>query len=170
MLSRPELSFNRTLNVSRPRAFAIWIQPDHLRGWFRFDDCEVESITSDARPGGDYGWVARYGRGRSFRARGAYWEVVPDTRLLLHDRLSDFGDRPLFDALTMVDFHKGRGGSASISVRLVITETHKAGRSLPVSGVHDAWEDLLDRYAAYCDSEDGRSRQTPEWAGHSAFA
>lgn len=160
MLSRPDLTFTRPLPVSRADAYALWTEPFEMRRWFGWEGCETVSVTSEPRPGGAFGWAMRCADGREFKARGSYWEVVEGSRLMLHDRLTDFRNRPLIDALTMVDFHAGIGGHSLIGVRSIVTRTHRAARRLPPSGMQDAWDGLLDRFAAHCSRSGGQLETT----------
>ncbi|WP_341704955.1 SRPBCC domain-containing protein [Ferrovibrio sp.] len=79
---RPSLTIRRRINAAPAKVFAAWTEPALIARWFGPDAGPVEKAEIDLRIGGRFDIAFRTEDGERHTVRGAYREIVPDTKLV----------------------------------------------------------------------------------------
>ncbi len=143
----PAMRLSRVLHARRTTVFKAWSTAEHIKQWFSPETCSVPYAKVEMRLGGAFDYDMRLPDGEEHRIRGVIVEVTQDVRLVIDMRVFDSGDRPLFSALTELDFTDVLGGT-----RMDVTQTYvfidPAMAAPMVAGAPEGWRTTLDKLEA----------------------
>jgi len=111
MQQPPPLRLSRVLHARRETVFSAWSSADHVKNWFCPENFAVPDAKVEMRVGGAFDVCMRSPAGEEHRIRGTFVEVRPPTRLVIDMHVTDSAGKPLFAALTEVDFADALGGT-----------------------------------------------------------
>jgi uncharacterized protein YndB with AHSA1/START domain len=140
-----ELVISREFAASRELVFRAWSSADHVRHWFCPAQYSVPEARVELRVGGAFEVCMLSPQGRRHWTRGKFTEIVPNNRLVIEMQVVDERDRPLFRALTEVNFVEQRGGSSRMDVRQTYTVFDAAAAKPMMQGAPEGWRETLDR-------------------------
>ncbi|AIE87916.1 SRPBCC family protein [Fimbriimonas ginsengisoli] len=148
-----EVLITRVFDAPRELVFRAWTDPEHLRHWFAPHGCEVEILSLDVRPGGEFRYGIRPPKGADCWCRGTYLEVTSPERIVYsialtdeHGRFTDSvtaGKDPDWPAETVVTVtFAERAGKTEVTLHQNALES-VAKRT----GAYPSWLQMLDRLA-----------------------
>ena len=136
------LKQSRVLHARRETVFKAWSSAEHIKRWFAPESCAVLEATVEMRIGGKFELNMRSPDGTVHWLRGAFVEIVRNTRLVIDMRIADSAGTPIFDAYTEVDFSDALGGTQiDVVQRYTILDPSKAWM---VAGAPQGWSSTLD--------------------------
>jgi uncharacterized protein YndB with AHSA1/START domain len=139
----PPLRLSRVFHAGRETVFMAWSSSDHVKRWFCPETFTIPVATVQMRVGGSFDVCMRSPAGDEHWIRGTFVEVTPHTRLVIDMRVSDGTGKPLFGALTEVDFADALGGT-----RMDVAQTYTLldpSAAWMVRGAPDGWRTTLDK-------------------------
>lgn len=80
---------SRDLDAPRARVWAVFTDPEHMKGWWGPKGFTVLSSKMDLRPGGFYHYGMRAPDGSPMWGKMRYLEIVPPERIVLINSFSD---------------------------------------------------------------------------------
>src|SRR5215467_4420695 len=137
------LKLSRVLHAPRATVFKAWSSAEHVKRWFCPETFTIPEATVDMRVGGTFDLCMRSPAGEQHWVRGRFAEVVPATRLVIDMLCTDGNARPLFRALTEVDFADALGGT-----RLDLVQSYTLidpSTAWMVAGAPEGWRTTLDK-------------------------
>ncbi len=140
--SPPPLRLSRILHARRETVFKAWSSAEHVKRWFAPEMFTIPEARVEMRVGGVFELSMRSPAGETHWIRGAFVEVVPHDRLAIDMTIEDDAGRPLFRALTEVDFADALGGA-----RVDITQTYTLldpSKAWMLGGAPEGWRGTLD--------------------------
>lgn len=141
-----ELTLTRTLNAPRALVFKAWTDPKHLAKWwgpngFTNPVCEI-----DPRPGGAL-LIHMRGFGLTHEMKGTFVEVVVPERLAFTSILENDTGESFLEVLNTVTFAE-RDGKTLLTVNARVIKAGP-GSAEPLEGMHEGWNQTLDRLVAH---------------------
>ncbi len=156
----------RRFHAPRRFVFEAWSSADHVKRWFAPSGFTVPEAKVELKPGGPFDVLMRSPAGEEHWARGVVKEVSPYDRLAIDFTVEDAKGRPLFRALTEVNFSDALGESVLDATQTYALLEPEAARM--TEGAPQGWAQTLDKLAA-----EARRMQAPEAAPgsvvHAAF-
>ncbi len=152
-----DLSFTRTVDVSRNLVWRAWTEPELLKQWFcplpwKTIDCEI-----DLRPGGIFRTTMQSPEGKEFPNSGCYLQVIPNEKLIWTNALLP-GFRPALPSPTcgdeqadfkftaMIELADAGGGTRYTATVLHADEA--ASKQHAAMGFEHGWGTALDQLVA----------------------
>src|SRR5262249_29425968 len=105
------LRLSRVLHAPRATVFRAWSSADPVKRWFCPGTFTIPDAKVEMRVGGAFDICMRSPAGEEHWVRGEFAEVAPHTRLVIDMICTDAAAKPLFRALTEVDFADALGGT-----------------------------------------------------------
>jgi len=122
---------------------AACIKADHVKRWFSPETFTVSDAKVQMHVGGPFEVCMRSPAGEEHWIRGRFVEIAPRTRLVIDMHVADSSGKPLFRALTEVDFSDALGGT-----RMDLVQTYALidpSMAWMVAGAPDGWRTTLDK-------------------------
>jgi uncharacterized protein YndB with AHSA1/START domain len=139
----PPLQLSRVLHAPRETVFRAWTSAEHVERWFAPENFTVSQARVELRAGGLFELCMRSPQGVEHWIRGAFAEIVPSTRLVIDMRITEAGGKPLFRALTEVDFADALGGTrVDVVQRYTLIDPAAAWMT---AGAPEGWRTTLDK-------------------------
>jgi len=167
MQELPPLRLSRTLHAPRATVFKAWSSAEHVKRWFCPETFTIPEATVDMRVGGTFDLCMRSPAGEAHWIRGRFAEVVPATRLVIDMLCTDGNARPLFRALTEVDFADALGGT-----RLDLVQSYTLidpSTAWMVAGAPEGWRTTLDKLEQEVVRMQGGTETTVRSVVHGTF-
>jgi uncharacterized protein YndB with AHSA1/START domain len=123
--------------------FKAWSSADHVKRWFSPETFTVSDAKVQMHVGGPFEVCMRSPTGEEHWIRGRFVEMAPRTRLVIDMHVADSSGKPLFRALTEVDFSDALGGT-----RMDLVQTYTLidpSMAWMVAGAPDGWRTTLDK-------------------------
>ncbi|HTU55909.1 MAG TPA: SRPBCC family protein [Acetobacteraceae bacterium] len=142
-VEQPPLILSRLFHARRATLFRAWSTAEHVKRWFSPESFSVPEARVEMRLGGPFELKMRSLAGEEHRLRGTFVEVVPDQRLVIDIEVADATDKPLFRALTEVDFSDAPGGS-----RMDLVQSYTLidpAMAWMVAGAPEGWRTTLEK-------------------------
>ena len=139
----PPLRLSRVLHARRETVFKAWSSAEHVKNWFCPETFAVPDVKVEMRVGGAFDVCMRSPAGEEHWIRGTFVEVRPHTRLVIDMHVTDSAGKPLFGAMTEVDFADALGGT-----RMDVVQTYTLidpSAAWMVAGAPDGWRTTLDK-------------------------
>jgi len=139
----PPLRLSRVFHARRETVFKAWSSADHVKRWFSPDTFTVSDAKVQMHVGGPFEVCMRSPAGEEHWIRGRFIEIAPRTRLVIDMYVADSSGKPLFRALTEVDFSDALGGT-----RMDLVQTYTLidpSMAWMVAGAPDGWRTTLDK-------------------------
>jgi uncharacterized protein YndB with AHSA1/START domain len=139
----PPLRLSRVFHARRETVFKAWSSADHVKRWFSPDTFTVSDAKVQMHVGGPFEVCMRSLAGEEHWIRGRFIEIAPRTRLVIDMNIADSSGKPLFRALTEVDFSDALGGT-----RMDLVQTYTLidpSMAWMVAGAPDGWRTTLDK-------------------------
>jgi uncharacterized protein YndB with AHSA1/START domain len=139
----PALRLSRVFHARRETVFGAWCSAEHVARWFSPETFTVPAAKVEPYAGGLFELCMRSATGEEHWVRGRFVEVTPHSRLVIDMHVADGGGRPLFKAVTEVDFADALGGT-----RMDVVQTYTlidASAEWMVKGAPDGWRSTLDK-------------------------
>jgi len=137
------LKLSRVFHARRETVFKAWSSADHVKNWFCPETFAIPDGKVEMRVGGAFDVCMRSPAGEEHWIRGTFVEVRPDTRVVIDMRITDSAGKPLFGAMTEVDFADALGGT-----RMDVVQTYTLidpSAAWMVGGAPDGWRTTLDK-------------------------
>lgn len=137
------LRLSRVLHARRETVFRAWSSAEHIKRWFAPETYTVPHATVAMHPGGAFELCMHSPAGEEHWVRGRFVEVALLTRLVIDMQIEDAAGKPLFSALTEVDFADALGGT-----RMDVTQTYTLidpSTAWMVKGAPEGWRSTLDK-------------------------
>lgn len=139
----PPLQLSRVVHAPRETVFRAWTSAEHVQRWFAPETFTVPQARVEPRVGGPFELCMRSPQGEAHWIRGEFVEVAPATRLVIDMRIADAAGKPLFRALTEVDFADALGGTrVDVVQRYTLIDPAAAWM---VEGAPEGWRTTLDK-------------------------
>ena len=132
------VELTRTIRAPRETVFEAWTRPEHLSRWACPDHATLESVESDARPGGRFRLAMVGPEGERYTAVGTYREVEAPSRVVYTWEWEE-EEHAVGETLVTVEFHAVDGGT---EVRLVHSGFPAAEAA---EGHREGWTSCLDK-------------------------
>jgi uncharacterized protein YndB with AHSA1/START domain len=139
----PPLRLSRVFHARRETVFKAWSSADHVKRWFSPETFTVSDAKVHMHVGGPFEVCMRSPTGEEHWIRGRFVEIAPRTRLVIDMHVADSSGKPLFRALTEVDFSDALGGT-----RMDLVQTYTLidpSMAWMVAGAPDGWRSTLDK-------------------------
>jgi uncharacterized protein YndB with AHSA1/START domain len=139
----PPLRLSRVFHARRETVFNAWSSADHVKRWFSPETFTVSDAKVQMQVGGPFEVCMRSPAGEEHWIRGRFVEIAPRTRLVIDMHVADSSGKPLFRALTEVDFSDALGGT-----RMDLVQTYTLidpSMAWMVAGAPDGWRSTLDK-------------------------
>ena len=139
----PPLRLSRVFHARRETVFNDWSSADHVKRWFSPETFTVSDAKVQMQVGGPFEVCMRSPAGEEHWIRGRFVEIAPRTRLVIDMHVADSSGKPLFRALTEVDFSDALGGT-----RMDLVQTYTLidpSMAWMVAGAPDGWRTTLDK-------------------------
>jgi uncharacterized protein YndB with AHSA1/START domain len=139
----PPLRLSRVFHARRETVFNAWSSADHVKRWFSPETFTVSDAKVQMQVGGPFEVCMRSPAGEEHWIRGRFVEIAPRTRLVIDMHVADSSGKPLFRALTEVDFSDALGGT-----RMDLVQTYTLidpSMAWMVAGAPDGWRTTLDK-------------------------
>jgi len=139
----PPLRLSRVFHAPRETVFKAWSSADHVKRWFSPETFTVSDAKVQMHVGGPFEVCMRSPAGEEHWIRGRFVEIAPRTRLVIDMHVADSSGKPLFRALTEVDFSDALGGT-----RMDLVQTYTLidpSMAWMVAGAPDGWRTTLDK-------------------------
>ena len=139
----PPLRLSRVFHARRETVFKAWSSADHVKRWFSPETFTVSDAKVQMHVGGPFEVCMRSPTGEEHWIRGRFVEIAPRTRLVIDMHVADSSGKPLFRALTEVDFSDALGGT-----RMDLVQTYTLidpSMAWMVAGAPDGWRSTLDK-------------------------
>ncbi len=139
----PPLRLSRVFHARRETVFKAWSSADHVKRWFSPETYTVPDAKVQMHVGGPFEVCMRSPTGEEHWIRGRFVEIAPRTRLVIDMHVADSSGKPLFRALTEVDFSDALGGT-----RMDLVQTYTLidpSMAWMVAGAPDGWRTTLDK-------------------------
>ena len=139
----PPLRLSRVFHARRETVFRAWSSADHVKRWFSPETFTVSDAQVEMHVGGPFEVCMRSPTGEEHWIRGRFVEIAPRTRLVIDMHVADSSGKPLFRALTEVDFSDALGGT-----RMDLVQTYTLidpSMAWMVAGAPDGWRTTLDK-------------------------
>ena len=140
------LRLSRTFQARRETVFKAWSSSEHVRHWFSPETYTVSDANVRMQVGGPFDVCMRSPAGEQHWTRGTFVEVTPPTRLVIEMGVTDHAGKPLFRALTEVDFVDVPGGTR-MDVLQSFTFNDPSIAAPMVQGAPEGWRTTLDKLA-----------------------
>ena len=143
MQQPPPLRLSRVLHARRETVFKAWSSADHVKNWFCPETFAIPDAKVEMSVGGAFDVCMRSPAGEEHWIRGTFVEVKPHTRLVIDMRITDSAGKPLFGAMTEVDFADALGGT-----RMDVVQSYTLidpSVAWMVAGAPDGWRTTLDK-------------------------
>src|SRR5499427_10059641 len=98
------LRLSRVLHARRETVFKAWSSAEHVKRWFCPETFTIPDARVEMQVGGAFEVCMRSPAGEKHWIHGTFVEVAPPTRLVIDMHVADGEGKPLFSALTEVDF------------------------------------------------------------------
>ena len=137
------LRLSRVFHARRETVFKAWSSADHVKRWFSPETFTVSDAKVQMHVGGPFEVCMRSPTGEEHWIRGRFVEIAPRTRLVIDMHVADSSGKPLFRALTEVDFSDALGGT-----RMDLVQTYTLidpSMAWMVAGAPDGWRTTLDK-------------------------
>ena len=137
------LKLSRVFHARRETVFKAWSSADHVKNWFCPETFAIPDGKVEMRVGGAFDVCMRSPVGEVHWIRGTFVEVTPDTRLVIDMHVTQSAGKPLFGAITEVDFTDALGGT-----RMDVVQTYTLidpSAAWMVAGAPDGWRTTLDK-------------------------
>jgi uncharacterized protein YndB with AHSA1/START domain len=115
-----------------------------VKRWFSPESFTVSHAAVQMRVGGRFDVSMRSPTGEEHWIRGTFVEVTPHTRLVIDMHVADSSGKPLFRALTEVDFSDALGGTR-MDVVQTYTFIDPSIAAPMVGGAPEGWRTTLDK-------------------------
>ena len=148
-----DLTFERSVNVSRELVWKAWTTSEHLMPWFCPLPWKTVACEIDLRPGGRFFTVMRSPEGQEFPNHGCYLEVIKNEKLVWTNALLP-GFRPAASAAkhdASVDFKftamiELKGDANGTRYTATVIHADEAGCKQHMEmGFHTGWGKALDQ-------------------------
>jgi uncharacterized protein YndB with AHSA1/START domain len=139
----PPLRLSRVFHARRETVFKAWSSAEHVKRWFSPETFTVSDAKVQMHVGGPFEVCMRSPTGEEHWIRGRFVEIAPRTRLVIDMHVADSSGKPLFRALTEVDFSDALGGT-----RMDLVQTYTLidpSIAWMVAGAPDGWRSTLDK-------------------------
>ena len=140
----PPFKVSRVFHAGRETVFKAWSTADHIKRWFCPDSCSIPEATVEMRASGPFEFSMLLPSGKKQWIRGVFVEVTPTRRLVLDLHVTDEAGRPLFSALTEVDFSDDLGGTR-MDVKQTYTVADPSLAPAMMEGAPEGWRQTLDK-------------------------
>ena len=165
--SAPPLRLSRILHARRETVFKAWTSAEHVKRWFAPETFTIPEARIEARVGGAFELSMRSPSGETHWIRGAFVEIAPHDRLVIDMRIDDEAGKPLFRALTEIDFADALGGA-----RVDITQTYTLidpSKAWMLAGAPEGWRSTLDNLEREVVRMQGGASVTARSTVHATF-
>jgi uncharacterized protein YndB with AHSA1/START domain len=140
----PPLRLSRSFHATRETVFKAWSSTEHVKQWLSPETYTVSDSRVEMRVGGPFDVCMRAPDGLEHWTRGAFVEIVPNTRLVIDAHATDTAGKPLFRCYTEVDFADGFCGTR-MDVVQTYTFLDSAMAAPMVAGAPEGWRTTLDK-------------------------
>ena len=153
-----DLLLERVVPIRRELVWRAWTEPQHVMQWFTPRPWSTVACRLDLQPGGEFYTRMQSPEGQGFDNYGCFLEVIPQTRLIWTDALTQ-GYRPsetgfgpeekgfFTGILTLEDHPQGTLYRAQVMHKNALyRKTHED------MGFHQGWGKALDQLVAYMQS------------------
>jgi uncharacterized protein YndB with AHSA1/START domain len=161
------LKLSRVFHARRETVFKAWSSAEHVKRWFAPEPCTVPDAKVEMRVGGPFELTMRLPSGEEHALRGTFVEVAPHTRLVIDMHVSDGTGKPLFRALTELDFADALGGT-QMDVRQTYTLLDPSAARM-VGGAPEGWRSTLDNLEREAVRMQGGSETVARSVVHATF-
>ena len=142
--SPPPLRVSRLLHAPRETVFKAWSAAEHVKRWFAPETYSVPDAKVEFRVGGPFEVLMRSPDGVEHWMRGRFVEITPPRRLAIDMLVADPAGKPLFRALTEVDFAEALGGT-QMDVKQTYTFLDLSLAAPMAAGAPEGWRTTLDK-------------------------
>jgi uncharacterized protein YndB with AHSA1/START domain len=141
-----DLVLTRALDAPRALVFKVWTDPEQLKQWWGPHGFTTPTAETDARPGGALRIVME-GYGMTHEMTGQYLEVVEPERLSFATQVLDEHGVSYLEILNTISLTED-GDKTILTLTARVTKAGP-GSERPLEGMHEGWEQTLERLAAY---------------------
>ena len=141
------LRISRTFPAPRELVFKAWSSAAHVKRWFCPAGYTIPEANVHLHVGGPFEVLMRAPNGVEHWTRGTFTEVAAPSRLALDFQVSDATGRPLFRALTEVNFLDEKGATRMDVVQTYAFEDPSQAAPM-VKGAPAGWSQTLDKLEA----------------------
>ncbi|MDB5643066.1 MAG: polyketide cyclase [Hyphomicrobiales bacterium] len=139
---------SRLFHAPRAVVFRAWTSAGSVSQWFGPKGFTVPEARVEPHVGGAFEVCMRAPDGQDHWTRGSFLEFSVDTRLVIDMHVPGPNGKPLFSALTRVDFSDAPGG-AKVDVEQSYVFEDPAIAAEMVKGAPEGWRMTLDKLDAY---------------------
>lgn len=153
MAEDTDLSFTRTLPVSREKVFTCWTTPEHLKQFFVPRPHKVLDCVIDLRPGGAFNTTFDID-GTVMENGGVWLEVIPNEKLVFTDGYTT-GWKPsperFMTAIIELSDAPDGGTVYTATARHANAETAQRHKDM---GFYEGWGTVVDQLVEYAQTLD----------------
>ena len=164
----PPLTLTRSFHARPETVFKAWTTAEHVKRWFCPIGSTIPEAEVDPRVGGVFAVMMRFEDGSEHRTRGTFVEFDPPRRLVLD--LQAFGPdgKPMFWALTEVNF-SDTVGETGVNIVQRFREVDPAIAEFITADGGEGWGSTLDKLEAEVARMVGRGEIVQRSAAHATF-
>jgi uncharacterized protein YndB with AHSA1/START domain len=147
-----QILVSRSFDAPLELLWKAWTEPEHFKKWYGPKDFTTPTCEIDLKVGGRHLWSMRSPDGREMYYTGTYKEIVPMTRLVFTDGMSDAEGNLM--SPTAMGMPEGSPMSMDVTVtfayedeKTTVTISH-VGHGEGAEYAAMGWEQALDKLTA----------------------